>query len=416
MASIHRSTLLMATALLAAACTTKKADVPEVSGPSELSTSISITATPDTLPQDGHSQSVLVIQARDANAQPVRNLPLRVEIAVNGTVTDFGTLSSKNVSTGSDGRATVTYTAPVSVDSLDRQTLVSIYVTPTSGDAAGDTTRSISVRLVPPGTVGGVADVPDFTFNPSSPKLLESVVFDASDPNLDGVVTNYAWDFGDGATGSGRNPSHQFRKAGTLTVTLTVTNVAGSKGSRSKTITVTSEDPTADFVFSPSDPGVGETIVFNGSTSTAPSPRQIVSYQWQFGTGASASGMIVSKSYGTPGTYNVTLTVTDDAGSKATTTQAVTVGTESPGGLSAKFTFSPTDPTVGQTVNFNASTSTSATTIVEYKWDFGDGATATATSATRGHAYAAAGTYVVTLRITDSQGRTATTTQEVTIS
>jgi PKD repeat protein len=179
---------------------------------------------------------------------------------------------------------------------------------------------------------------------------------------------------------------------------------------------VTSEDPTADFVFSPSDPGVGETIVFNGSTSTAPSPRQIVSYQWQFGTGASASGMIVSKSYGTPGTYNVTLTVTDDAGSKATTTQAVTVGTESPGGLSAKFTFSPTDPTVGQTVNFNASTSTSATTIVEYKWDFGDGATATATSATRGHAYAAAGTYVVTLRITDSQGRTATTTQEVTIS
>ena len=105
-------------------------------------------------------------------------------------------------------------------------------------------------------------------------------------------------------------PRTSYRDAGTFSVTLTVTDTGGSKGSRSKSVVVgTSGDPVAAFVFSPSDPGIGEDIVFNGSPSTAVSPRTIVSYDWQFGTGRSGSGMIVSKTYDTPGTYNVTLTV-----------------------------------------------------------------------------------------------------------
>ncbi len=85
-------------------------------------------------------------------------------------------------------------------------------------------------------------------------------------------------------------------------------------------------------MFSPVEPGIGETIVFDASQSTATAPRQIVSYEWQFGTGRSATGMIVSKSYDTAGNYNVTLTVTDDAGNKNTATQEVEVGGGSAGG------------------------------------------------------------------------------------
>ena len=83
----------------------------------------------------------------------------------------------------------------------------------------------------------------------------------------------------------------------------------------------------------------------------------------------------------------MTLTVTDDAGNTATTTQAVTVGTVSPGGLTAAFTFSPTAPLADDVVNFNATTSTSADPITNYKWDFGDGGTASTAAKTTSHTF-----------------------------
>jgi PKD repeat protein len=415
MASIVKFTAAAAIAAAMIGCTTKKTEPPAPSGPSEFGTSITLTASPDVLSQDGKSESQVTIVARDVNGQPVRNLALRADIFVGSTVVDFGSLSQKNLTTGSDGRATVTYRAPEPVDNVDRGTTVTIQVTPSTGDAAGSTGRSVDIRLVPTGVVGGETAVPDFVVAPSAPNQLETVTFDASSA-LDGGLIKYEWDFGDGSKSQGRVASHQFRDVGTYTVTLTVTDLAGRKGSRSKNIAVGSSGvPSASFVFSPASPGVGEEIAFNGSASTAIAPRAIVKYDWQFGTDKTASGMIVFKKYDTPGTYNVTLTVTDDAGNVGTASEAVTVGTASPGGLSAKFTFSPTDPTPNTTVNFNASTSTGADPIVEYRWDFGNGATSAKATPTVSQSYDSIGTYVVTLRIKDSKGRTAITTANVTV-
>lgn len=415
MAVISRSKLMIAVALLAAACTTKKTEPPQEAGPSEFATSLTLSASPDVLSQDGHSTSVVTVLARDANGQPLRNLSLRADIAVNSVITDFGQLSQKNVATGSDGRASIVYTAPPAVDNLDHGTVVSILVTPLTNDARGDAARVVDIRLVPVGTVGGgLIDVPDFTISPEAPAQLETVLFDASDPKFDSTLVSYAWDFGDGSSGTGRSASHEYRDAGTFSVRLTVADTGGNTGTRSKSITVgASDNPTADFVFSPGSPGIGEEIVFNGSGSSATPPRRIVSYEWQFGTDRSGTGMIVTKKYDTPGTYNVTLTVTDDAGNKGTATQAVTVSASSPGGLSAAFTVSPSGPLTGQSVNFNASTSTSADPIVSYKWDFGDGTHTTTSSPTTSHTYSTAGSYTVTLTLRDSQNRTATTTKQV---
>lgn len=416
MASTQKLAALAVLTLAVAACTTKKTEPPAPSGPSVFGTALVVTASPSLLPQDGQSTSQIVIQAHDGNNQPVRNLSLRADIVVGGTVTDFGQLSQKSISTGSDGRATITYTAPPAVDNVDRQTTVSIAVTPLSGDARGDTARTVDIRLVPTGTVGGDTQVPAFTVSPEPLVQLQTATFDASDDRLNSQLVAYAWDFGDGSKGSGRVASHQFRDVGTYTVTLTVTDLAGRKGSRSLNVAVESAGlPTASFVFSPTNPGIGEEIAFNGAGSTAIAPRTIVKYDWQFGTDRTGSGMVVFKTYDTPGTYNVTLTVTDDAGNKATATQGVTVGTSSPGGLAAAFTFSPTSPVQDTAVNFNASTSTSADPIVEYRWNFGDGSTATRTTATVAHTFADPGTYVVTLRIKDSKGRTAIVTDDVTI-
>jgi hypothetical protein len=81
---------ILGAALMLTACTTKKQETPSLTGPSELSTAISIAASPDVLAQDGASQSLITITAHDANGQVLRNLPLRAEISVDGSITDCG--------------------------------------------------------------------------------------------------------------------------------------------------------------------------------------------------------------------------------------------------------------------------------------------------------------------------------------
>jgi PKD repeat protein len=83
-----------------------------------------------------------------------------------------------------------------------------------------------------------------------------------------------------------------------------------------------------------------------------------------------------------------------------------------PDGLSAAFTFAPTTPVDNQDVFFDASTSRGS--IASFSWDFGDGAHAS--GRTTDHSFDLAGTYHVTLTITDEFGRTATATQQVTVS
>ena len=63
---------------------------------------------------------------------------------------------------------------------------------------------------------------------------------------------------------------------------------------------------------------------------------------------------------------------------------------------------------------FNAAESTSPSGIASYDWEFGDGDRASRDRTE--HTFSAAGTYVVRLTITDNQGRTATTTVQITVS
>ena len=101
------------------------------------------------------------------------------------------------------------------------------------------------------------------------------------------------------------------------------------------------------------------------------------------------------------------------SGDPASTSQSLTVGA----GVdpTAAFTFSPTDPVPGSTVNFNGSGSRPAPgrTIVSYTWDFGDGTSGSGVQAS--HRYPVLGSYTVTLVVTDDAGRTAVASQTVPI-
>ena len=315
-------------AVLACACTVKQADNPPEAGPSELALSLMLQASPDILPQDGSSQSQISIIARDANALPVSGLSLRADIAVGGIVQDFGRLNTKAVATGGDGRATLTYTAPSSVEGVSIERYIQVRVIPVGTDANATLPRVVNIRLVAPGVVTPFGpNVPDFTIDPNPAEQMQFVIFDASDEDLDGEIVSYDWDFGDGSSASGRIVEHAFDDPESYVVTLTVTDTTGAQSSRPKSVTVMpGEVPTAAFTVSPADPSSGETVFFNASASAAAAGRTIVSYSWNFGTSTgTVSGKIVSRVFGSAGTYTVTLTVRDDAGQTDTVSQEVVV-------------------------------------------------------------------------------------------
>jgi chitodextrinase len=147
----------------------------------------------------------------------------------------------------------------------------------------------------------------------------------SSDP--DGTVASYAWNFGDGSTGTGATPSHSYTGVGTYTVTLTVTDNGGLTNSATTTATVSttsSPQPPTARSGGPYSGTVNVALAFNGSSSSDPD-GSVVSHDWNFGDGGTASGAQVMHTYATAGTYTVTLTVTDDSGltASATTTAAV---------------------------------------------------------------------------------------------
>ena len=84
-------------------------------------------------------------------------------------------------------------------------------------------------------------------------------------------------------------------------------------------------NPTASFVFSPTDPLPGTTVFFNASGSRAAPGRSIVSYAWDFGDGSTGTGVTASHRYPFLGSFTVTLVVTDDAGRTSSASQTVPV-------------------------------------------------------------------------------------------
>ncbi|MBD3165901.1 PKD domain-containing protein, partial [bacterium] len=139
------------------------------------------------------------------------------------------------------------------------------------------------------------------------------VQFSASkSADRDGDITRYAWDFGDGTTGSGPEPVHVYSNPGTYTVTLTVHDDSNTKsGTDTQTMTVTvNSSPIADagqdLIGAP-----GETLTFDGSRSVDPD-GDIRTHLWDFGDGNSKRGETVTHAYKKPGVYTATLMVKDN--------------------------------------------------------------------------------------------------------
>ena len=421
---------ILLAAVLTSACTLQSPDSPSPTGPSEMSLSLTVSATPDVIAQDGGSQALITIVARDANSQPIPGLGLMVQTAVNGSLVDYGSLSAKSLVTDSQGRATVVYTAPPAPPATQTSdATVRIVVTPLGGNYDNTVSRDISIRLSRPGVIlpPNGAPTASFFFAPTTPTVGAEVSFDASASSDDVGIVRYEWNWGDGDLESTSSPRIQkdYELAGTFTVRLTVVDTSGLSATSSQAITVgTPTSPTPVFAFSPAAPAINQAVHFDASESTAPAGRAIVRYDWIFGDGTqtTSTSRTVTKSagYTVAGDYLVTLTITDSTGQTGTTTETVTVSTTLEDGPTAEFTFSPTDPHPGTEITFDAKDSIApeGREIVLYEWNFGDTPEEDVVDATGrivAHTYDEEFTYTVTLTVTDDAGRKDTVAQTVTV-
>jgi PKD repeat protein len=152
----------------------------------------------------------------------------------------------------------------------------------------------------------------------------------------------------------------------------------------------------------------GSDCDFDGTGSSDPD-GSVVSYAWDFGDGATATGATPSHDFVTSGSRDVTLTVTDDEGTTGSLVVPVPV-TRHNADPTASFTTSCTF--LDCTFDANASGDSDGS-ITSYEWDYGDGATETTTGPSASHSYDPAGSYVVALEVTDNDSGTGTTTRNV---
>ena len=239
--------------------------------------------------------------------------------ASNGTYTwDFGdqTPPASGVTTTHRYARGGTFTITMTVTSDNRATSTS--------------SRTITVSTTLP------ANTANFNFSPTNPAINQDVVFTASGAPVPGRPGNpfpvpgvpvqgatYTWDFGDATSGVGMSVTHRYTRGGTYAVTFRVTSEAGLTATTSRQITISTTLPagSANFVFSPTDPLIEDTVFFNASSSTLTGGT----YAWDFGDGNRGTGVTPTHVYTVARTYTVTLTVTNDRGQSQTTSKTVTV-------------------------------------------------------------------------------------------
>ena len=243
------------------------------------------------------------------------------------------------------------------------------------------------------------APVANFTFSPTSPVAGQTVAFTDASTNS---PTSWLWEFGDGFTSTVKNPTHAFSSAGTYGVKLTATNAGGS-GAVTKQVGVSPVvTPVASFSFSPPGPVTGQAVSFFDESANSPT-----SWSWTFGDGGTSGLRNPTHAYAAPGNYTVFLTATNAAGSSATS-RSVTV-TQSAAPV-ADFAWTPFGPLPGQAITFTDQSSGGPTS---WLWTFGDGTTSLSANPVK--SYSSAGTWNVTLEVSNAFG-SSSRTKPVTVS
>jgi PKD repeat protein len=200
---------------------------------------------------------------------------------------------------------------------------VRLTVTGAGGLTAG-AARSITVAPRPPQA--------SFSSSPLRPVPGRTVGFTAATAVVPGgaPLVSYAWDFGDGESGTGATTGHVYQSSGSYHVTLTVTDAAGQTANATASVGVVAADrPSASFVYEPIPIAAGADETF-ASVAIRRMGRfavtKIVDWKWTFGDlSPIVHGSHVHHTFAAVGRYRVRLTVRDAGGRTGTVASTLVV-------------------------------------------------------------------------------------------
>lgn len=158
---------------------------------------------------------------------------------------------------------------------------------------------------------------------------------------------------------------------------------------------------------------VGEPITFT-DTTVPEEGTTIVSYLWEFGdeAGSTSTESNPTFTYTRDGEYTVRLTVTDSNDLKARSEKVIIIVNPT----NPDFTTDKEEYEMGELIHFtDATTTKSGTTITAWHWTFGDEAESTSDEQNPTFVYDVAGSYAVTLTVTDSYDLQSSVTKNITV-
>jgi hypothetical protein len=250
-----------------AGCGFDGVEVPELIGPSEQATSVTLTASPDIITADGFSTSLITATVFNQNGQPAAGRDIFFAVSdASGNFADIGELRSTatgvgvgtglQVRTNAQGIAAVVYEAPARTDATANQ-FVRVSARPLGTDATSALYRTVAIELrsaesrLFPQNPNNTKPVCGFTVQvtgkstcttpttctipPNTSVLFQSTAFD---PDPGGTIVRYFWSFGNGKTADHADVSTSYSIAGTYTVTHVVTDNNGGQDACAASITV----------------------------------------------------------------------------------------------------------------------------------------------------------------------------------
>ena len=159
---------------------------------------------------------------------------------------------------------------------------------------------------------------------------------------------------------------------------------------------------------------VQNVCTFDGRTSTDESPTSLT-YAWNYGLNqGTGTGPVPVKTFTAAGTFTVTLTVTDQWLATSTATATITMTEPSTNAAPTAVINPPACLALVCNISGVGSVDPNVGDTITYLWSFGDG-TPTSTLSAMSHTFPAAGTYTVTLRVTDGWGKFTEVTRVMTV-
>ena len=313
---------------------------------------------------------------------PVANFSANATVIPTGSAVAFTDASTGNVTawawdfgdgnTSTDRNATHTYAAPG---------LYSVTLNASNPYGYNLTTFENYIDVGNPPAAG-------FTTNVTGGNAPQAVQFTDTTEH---TPTSWNWTFGDGSFSEDQHPVHVYAAPGTYTVTLNASNPYGYDLSTQTDLVTVLAPPAASFTQNVTEGNAPLAVAF-----TDASTGNVTAWSWLFGDGQTSTLQNPAHTYAAAGTYTVTLNASNAYGYDISTqTDLITVLTLPAAAFSANATVIP----VGAAVQF---TDASTGDITGWSWTFGDGETSTTQSPA--HTYGAAGTYTVTLTVSNAYG------------